>query len=131
VREQVAHGDSRSILAAPFRNMPRDRIVEREHAALELLHHEGRCRYNFGERGEVEDRVVGRRRGVRVVRQAAERLTPEHLGRGANLDDRRGKGSFGDRLLEHALRGVEADPGSRTPGSRQDPANAPRPIAER
>jgi hypothetical protein len=63
--------------------------------------------------------------------ERAERLSPEHLARGSDLDDGGRKGPLSNRLVEHAPGGDEADPGSRIPGAGQDPSNAPRPMAER
>jgi hypothetical protein len=53
-------------------------------------------------------------------------VAPQHLARVSNFDDGGGKRAVGDSLLEHPPGGGESEP---VPG--QDPANAPRPMAER
>src|SRR5262249_47612907 len=104
-----------------------------EHAALNLLHHHWRRGDNFGQGGEVEDRVVGGGRGTHVEGQRAEGLAPERLARGADLDDGCRKCAFGDRTLEELPGSVETEAGPRRADSAsvQEPANAPRPIPVR
>ena len=106
--EEIAQPHVRAILAAPFREMARNEIVEREHPALELLHRQRRRRDHLRQRGEIEDRVVGCDGGVGVVRETAERLAPEHLPGAADLNDCGRKGAVGDGVLEHPPGGGEA-----------------------
>ena len=131
MREEIAHCDVSPVGAAPFGDMSGDGIVERQHAALDLLHHDRCGRDDLGKRREIEDGVVRGRSGVDVECGPAERLSPEDLARGSDLDDGARKGALSDGLVEHAPGGDEADRRSRIPGPRQDPSNAPRPMAER
>ena len=121
MREQVAKRHAGAIVASPRGDVPRYQIIKAERAALDLLHHERRGRQDFCEGRKVEDRVVGCARRSRVKCQLPERVAPQDLTGGANLNRGSRKCPFSDCLLEYLPRG----------GKGQDPANAPRPIAER
>ena len=101
MRQQVADGDVGAIRALPCGNVLADAIVEAEHAALDLLHGERRGREHLGQRRQVEDRVVCRRRRGRLVAEASECPAPEGPGRVADFNDRRGKRLLPDSLLEY------------------------------
>ncbi len=59
--------------------MMRDRIVERQNAALNLSHHHRRRGENFGEGGEIENSIVASGSRFRVERQSAEGFAPQRL----------------------------------------------------
>ena len=131
--EQVSHRDVRAIVAVPCCNVTRDRIVERQHAAFDLLHHHRCCRNNFGERCEIEDCVVGSDWRVAVVGQGSKRLPPLWRTGVADFDHRRGTGALSDRTVENVSCSLEPEVTSRRADDAcaQEPANAPRPMAER
>ena len=97
MREEIAQGDVSPVGAAPFGDMSGDGVVERQHAALDLLHHDRCGRDHLGKRREIEDGVVRGRSGVDVECEPAERLSPEDLASGSDLDDGARKGALSDR----------------------------------
>jgi hypothetical protein len=106
VLEQVQNRHRLAVRAAPFRKKIRHGLVETQQAGPHLLHHNRGRRDDFGERGQIERRRLGRWTGG-GERQRPERLVPEDAGPGADVDDRRRKHAPIDRGAEHVPGAVE------------------------
>jgi hypothetical protein len=77
VIEQMPDQDAGAIWRPPVVEPVGHRLIEREARAADERHRRGRSADDFGERGQVEDRVQRAGCGTGVVRQRAERFTPD------------------------------------------------------
>jgi hypothetical protein len=87
VGQQVAKSDLRPILASPLADISVDRVVESDASAFRLLYDDWGSRENFGQRSEIEDRVIADVRRRIIERAGSKRLAPERVRRVTHLDD--------------------------------------------
>ena len=145
VRGEPAECESRSLIVtttAPSSrqrwNVTRNRIVERQNAALDLAHHQRRRREDLGERGEIEDGVVACRR--RTPDRTSDGRTPRATAAGASRRPRWRRRERHDRRSPAA--GSRVPRRSATPsassvgaaeervGGEHDGSARPRPAAD-
>jgi hypothetical protein len=101
VGEEIAQGDVRTIRAFPRRDVLADAIVQAERSPFDLLHDERGGGEHLGERGEVEDRVLGGRGRPGVVAKASKGPAPQRPGGIADFNDRRRKRPLPDGVFEY------------------------------
>ena len=78
MRQQMEYGDRLLAVRAELGDELRDGIAQTNAPLLHELHHARRRRHDFGQRGEIEDRVVGDRLGRRRDRATTERALVEN-----------------------------------------------------
>ncbi len=112
VRQQLANGDGALAVAPELGDELRDRIGQANPPLLHQLHHAGGRRHDFGQGGQIEDRVFGHRLLNRPDRAPAERPVihdrvaaadqddgaGQFVARDGGLDDRRNRRETGARF---------------------------------
>jgi hypothetical protein len=105
--------DQDAVLAvlAELGNESGDGIDQLHVPRLDELHHAGRRRHHFRERGDVEDRVFGHRLGRRLNRPAAEGRVVEDFVAAADQHDGAGEFLSGNRLVDQGRDGRKSGGG--------------------
>ena len=107
MRQQAPERDAAERPAAKLAQVPPEGCVERDAAALDERHHRERRAERLGERGEVEDRVLGHRLGRGQEPARAVRAVEEHAVALADEDDRAGQLARGDGVAGGLVDGGE------------------------
>ena len=108
VRQQMPDLDARLAIAPELRDELRDRLVQPDASFLHELHHARGRRHHFGERGEIEDGVLGHRLGRGRHRPLAEGGVVRDGVAAADQDDGAGQLVTGNRRLDQRSNGRES-----------------------